>query len=555
MKYSNVFYVPKIKKVSGITTFLLEIAKKYKDYDITIIYKEESDREQINNLKQYVRVKRLSDDIVECNKLFINYYAIKDLNRFKADEITGIAHTWFSKNKFNQYGSKVDRVVAVSKIVADDYEQLFNIKPIISHNPITVEEQRKILKLLLIGRITDLKGKNRVQMLLEELDRNNYPYLLMVVGDGELPFKNDNIFYLKPRINVRPLIKLADYLIQLSDDDEGYSYTCNEALSMGVPIIATKLSVFKELGIEDKKHGYLLNFDMSEIPIKDIYENIPKVNYKPPNDNWNNLIDKTKTNYNSENLIALRCIKSYKDIDYGEHININKVIFAEKDRAKELVEKGFVEYEVEDPNPNCKYTVSVIIPVWNQQFLITRTLESIPSRKNIEIIVIDDKSTDNTYKVLLDYKKEHKDKNIKLLHNMENKGVGYTFNRGIDNATGDYIVRIDSDDYFYTNQFNKIIDKELDGTDMIYYNLEDNTGRVLEVNKNNRKGRCGAVKFIRREFINDTRCPEIRTAEDRAFNDSLLEKQPTEKFTNRIVYHYNYPRENSLTDLTKRGLL
>jgi hypothetical protein len=90
---------------------------------------------------------------------------------------------------------------------------------------------------------------------------------------------------------------------------------------------------------------------------------------------------------------------------------------------------------------------------------------------------------------------------------------------------------------------------------MIYYNLEDNNNRILEVNQGNRRGRCGAVKFIRREFIGDTRCPEIRTAEDKEFNNRLLDKYPTEKFTGRVVYHYNYPRENSLTDLTKRGLL
>lgn len=554
MVYSNIFYIPKIKKVSGLTTWLLEIAKKYKNIDITIMYKEESDREQINNLKKYVRVKRTNDEIIECNNLFITHY-VKDTNQFNAKQIIGVVHTDYEINKLKPYGSKVDKVVAVSNKVADSYERISGIKPIVCYNPLTLEEHKKILKLLYMGRITEEKGKNRLKILLNEFDRNNIPYILTIIGDGELDIKNDNIIYIKPRANASVFIPMYDYLIQLSNDDEAYSYTINESLINGVPIIATDMTILKELGIKNKEHGYILNFDMTEIPINEIYEEIPKPKYTPPKDIWNELLDNTPNNYKPEELIPVRCIQAYKDIELREHIPLNKVIYVEKERAEYLVKKGMVEYEETTPDSNCKYTVSVIIPVWNQQYLITRTLDSIPTRNNVEIIVVDDKSTDSTYKVLMDYKKIHKDKNIRLLHNMENKGVGFTYNRGLDEATGDYIVRIDSDDYFYPNQFNRIVDKELDGTDMIYYNLEDNTGRILEVNKGNRKGRCGAVKFIRRAFIGNTRCPEIRTAEDKYFNDTLLDKLPTEKFTNRVVYHYNYPRENSLTDLTKRGLL
>ena len=554
MVYSNIFYIPQIKKVSGITTWILEIAKKYKNLDILVIYKEESDREQINNLKKYVKVKRLSDETYECNKLFINYYA-KDLKQFKANETIGIVHTKYSKLGLNPYGNRVDKVIAVSEDTANDYHELTGIKPDVCYNPLTLEEHKKVLKLIYVGRISEDKGKSRIKKLINELDNNKIPYLLTIISDKGLDTQSKNVINLQPRTDVRDIIKTNDYLIQLSDDEESYSYTINEALSMGVPIIATDMSILKELGIKDKEHGYILNFNMKEIPIKEIYENIPKPKYIPPKDRWNELLDNTPTKYKPKEMIAIRCIKPYKDIEYDEHISMGRLIYAEKERADMLVKKGLVEYENNEPDPNCKYKISVIIPVWNQQELITRTLDSIPTRDNVEIIVIDDKSTDNTYKALLDYKKEHKDKNIKLLHNMENKGVGYTFNRGLEEATGDYIVRIDSDDYFYTGQFNRIVDKELDGTDMVYYNLEDNTGRILEVNQGNRKGRCGAVKFIRRDFIDDTRCPEIRTAEDKAFNNQLLAKYPTEKFTNRVIYHYNYPRENSLTDLTKRGLL
>ena len=555
MNYSNIFYIPEIKEVSGITTWIIELSKKYKDYDITIIYEKDSNKDQLNILRQYVRVIKLNPDMIyKCNKLFITMFT-KHLECFNANEIIGIIHTNFKMNGLKPFDKYTNKVIAVSNFVKDAYEEISDAKPMVCYNPLTLEEHTKVLKLIYIGRITDKKGKTRIETLLKELDKNNIPYLLTIVGTGELSIQNDNVIYMKPRTNVRQLIPLNDYLVQLSNDDESYSYTINEALSMGVPIIATDMTILKELGIKNKEHGYILNFDMSNIPIKEIYEEIPKPKYTPPKDEWLKYLDNTKAEYVKEQMIQLRCIRAYKDIEYNEHISKGQLYETYEERAKELVNKGFAEYENEPIDPNCKYSVSVIIPVYNQEVLIKRTLDSISTRNNVEIIIIDDKSTDNTYKTLLDYKKEHKDKNIRLLHNMENKGVGYTYNRGLDEATGDYIVRIDSDDYFYTSQFNKMVDKELDGTDMIYYNLEDNNGRELEVKLSNRKGRCGAVKFIRREFIGDTRCPEIRTAEDRAFNDDLLTKYPTEKFTGRIVYHYNYPRKNSLTDLTKRGLL
>jgi glycosyltransferase involved in cell wall biosynthesis len=237
-------------------------------------------------------------------------------------------------------------------------------------------------------------------------------------------------------------------------------------------------------------------------------------------------------------------LKPYIDIELDEKLEKGWLREMPISRAEKLVKSGKVEYE--NIEPKTKYSVSVIIPVYNQEDLIKRCIDSIPS--GVEVIVVDDCSTDKTREVVKQYK------NVKLICNEENKGVGYTYNRGLDEATGDYIVRIDSDDYFYTGQFNHMLE-ELDGNDMIYYNLEDNNGRILEVTPRNRHARCGAVKFIRRKFIGDTRCPEIRTAEDKAFNNQLLDKMPTEKFTGRIVYHYNYPRENSLTDLTKRGLI
>lgn len=197
--------------------------------------------------------------------------------------------------------------------------------------------------------------------------------------------------------------------------------------------------------------------------------------------------------------------------------------------------------------------VSIIIPVYNQEELVLRTLDSIPRMGEIEIIVIDDCSTDKTLENLEEYAKLNSNQNIKVLHNEKNRGVGYTVNRGYDEATGEYMVLIGSDDYFYTETFRDVMQNELDGTDLVYFDLRLNDGYIWNVDEKMKTEYCGSTKFMRREFVGDTRNPEMRAREDYYFYQELLKKNPTEKFTHKVVKHYNFPREGSLTWIACNG--
>ena len=197
------------------------------------------------------------------------------------------------------------------------------------------------------------------------------------------------------------------------------------------------------------------------------------------------------------------------------------------------------------------YKVSVIIPVYNQQELVIKAINSIPKRDDIEIIVIDDGSQDNTWESIHQNLRE----NMIIIRNPINKGVAYTVNKGYDLAKGEYIILLGSDDYFYPDEFEKCIE-ELDGTDLVYYDMQINNGDIWEINDESKTVLCGSVKFMRREFIGNTRCPEEKkSGEDRPFYEELLNKKPTEKFTHLIVKHYNHPREGSLTDLVRKGVI
>lgn len=90
--------------------------------------------------------------------------------------------------------------------------------------------------------------------------------------------------------------------------------------------------------------------------------------------------------------------------------------------------------------------ISVIIPVYNVEKYLNQCIESIINQtyKNLEIILIDDGSTDNSGEICENYSK--KDPRIKVIH-QKNSGVSSARNKGIDIATGKYINFIDSDDY------------------------------------------------------------------------------------------------------------
>jgi len=98
--------------------------------------------------------------------------------------------------------------------------------------------------------------------------------------------------------------------------------------------------------------------------------------------------------------------------------------------------------------------VSVIIPTFNRENTIVNTIESVQHQtyKNLEIIVIDDGSTDNTHILLENYGDE-----IKLFH-QKNSGVSSARNKGIRNSTGEIIMFLDSDDIWLPQKVERQVD-------------------------------------------------------------------------------------------------
>ena len=100
--------------------------------------------------------------------------------------------------------------------------------------------------------------------------------------------------------------------------------------------------------------------------------------------------------------------------------------------------------------------VSIIIPIYNSNKYLKECLDSIINQtySNLEIILIDDGSKDNSFDICEEYAK--KDKRI-ILKKKNNEGVSATRNLGIEICTGKYILFIDSDDYCNENMIEKIL--------------------------------------------------------------------------------------------------
>lgn len=166
--------------------------------------------------------------------------------------------------------------------------------------------------------------------------------------------------------------------------------------------------------------------------------------------------------------------------------------------------------------------ISVIIPVYNQENFISNCLDSVINQdlEDIEIICIDDGSTDSTYNILQSY--ASKDSRIKILQ-QENKFAGSARNLGMSVATGEYIHFLDSDDFLFPNTYKKI-----------YKILKEEN---LEM-----------VKFRAKVFDNETHETQIHNWTE------LVSLVPKNKFNKLLSFEKDYDLLTSLPDTCWSGM-
>ena len=199
--------------------------------------------------------------------------------------------------------------------------------------------------------------------------------------------------------------------------------------------------------------------------------------------------------------------------------------------------------------------VSVIIPVYNCEKTIRRTLESITKQtyNEYEVIIVNDGSKDNSYQIISDYIKN--DNRFKLV-DQKNSGVSNARNKALSLITGDYICFIDGDDWISPDYFENIT-IDLDNHDMVFYSYimvgkEDKIKSCDDTINNSSKkdffeGLHNASifspmcsKVFSKRIIKDIRFNEKMTkSEDADFTFQCFKNTDNYIYKNKAFYYYD----------------
>lgn len=212
--------------------------------------------------------------------------------------------------------------------------------------------------------------------------------------------------------------------------------------------------------------------------------------------------------------------------------------------------------------------ISVIIPVYNGEKYINRCVDSVLSQKNfnldeIEIFLINDGSKDSSYKIILEYFKKYP--SIVNIIDQENVGVAKTRNKGIELATGKYIMFIDQDDYI-DNDYCRVFYDEIDNNklDIVVggYKRPNEYGKNIRIVRQpnteySKKYKISAAwaKIHRLNYLkkNNIRFYDNNYGEDIIFTMNENNKTNKIKGINYIGYNWFWNSE-SVSNTSQRGL-
>lgn len=347
LRLKNVLYFPHINVCGGIETFCYEFGLKYgADYDISLIF-HDGDPKMLAKIAKVMRViKYQPDDEIICDTFIFGYgHAI--LDHVQAKEIVQTFHADYINRHLNpSMDERITRRFGVAenttKGILEHYEWAKGIETM--YNPYTPKQPRKVLNLISATRLTPEKGFDRMVAFADALDKADIPFHWLVFTDSQRQFPNKSVSLLPPRQDVLDFIANADYLVQLSDT-EGYSYSIVEALTVGTPVIVTEIPVAEEQGVINGKTGFILPFDMSNIPVEAIYKGLKKFKLEPRESHYETILSPGKSDYTEEHkdTVMVKVIQVYRDLQIGRVMKVGEMFDAKRDRADHLVGMGLAE--------------------------------------------------------------------------------------------------------------------------------------------------------------------------------------------------------------------
>ena len=358
------------------------MVKKYKDKDIAVVTKN-IDEKQRKRLENYCRVYIHKNQPIECKVIITNWDTsiINFVN--KEAKVYTVLHTDYA-NAVEKLGLPKDNTrityIGITEVSKKNFEDITGIdRTILCRNPLSIEEEKPVLKLMSATRLTDIKDGGKINAIANELERQGIDYIWLLFTSDEYKrnpiWSHQNVIHVSNRIDVGKFIKEADWIIQPSIC-EGDSYTLRESLYRGVPIVVCELPYFKEIGIKNHENALFLEKDLSNI--KDVVEDMKKplkFKFEPIKDNYDEIIVDGKSRYEEEKKMKVRvkCImkNGYDDMQLKRHINLNEEFETELIRAEFLEENNAVKILGEVEKKTEKEIVEV--PVEKAKEIVKKT--------------------------------------------------------------------------------------------------------------------------------------------------------------------------------------
>lgn len=347
IKHDNIFYIKDFSEIGGVETFTWEMVKKFKDNDIAVVYKT-AHPNQLKRVRKYCKAYNHTDQKIECKVAIINYdVSIIDYINEGAD-IYQVVHGDYENPAYSWKPPTHERIkqyITVTKYIQESFKRITGLQNVTySYNPLTIEKEKKLV-LLSATRLSKIKGKHRMIELANELDKKGINYIWYIFTNDKDQINSQNVLYMKPRLDIGYWMDQADYIVQLSDT-EACSYTINESLYRNKPVIVTPLPYLEEIGVQDGKNAYIMEFDCSNVKeIVDKIEKVPKFEFEKLKDRYNEFICKGKSHYEEDRKMKARvkALMFFTDLEDGAKRQEGSEWECSLERAEFLKEHNAVE--------------------------------------------------------------------------------------------------------------------------------------------------------------------------------------------------------------------
>ena len=492
--------------------------------DITFVYSNHD--AQLPMLEKWATIGnvRYIDEVA--NDIFdlVIYDAIYNLKKVKARKnnyIQVINNCLVDSKERYETGIPFKKYVSVSEEAKKQFKEVYGKDSTVIPNLINEEEIIELSKekvdipkkkhnFVMVSRIDRYKGFDKLEIALKKCEeRYGKDYQLVIVGSCNLfnsyvdeiknKLKNYNVIWEGMQENPYKYMRWADSLWQFSVS-ESQCMVMYEALIVGTPCVCTDFkNAIKEL--TDGK-GYIVNQDLSNFDLEKI-ENLKK--------------------------------------DFTYHY---------PDYSKEWL-------KIVEPPKKKDYKFSIIIPNYNNGKFLEKCLNSVLNQtyKNYEIIFVDDMSEDNSLEIAERMLKGHK-----VLRVPYKKYNGGTRNIGIMEATGDYIMCIDSDDWLINDKVLEDLNNFIEDEDIIRTGYSLYNGEIIftDIPKHETmmdlfvEPTCAVwTKVIKSEILKNTLFSEGTLMEDKVHHYRIVDHSNSFADLPQVTHIWN--RTNTHSVSTKRN--